>query len=269
MLQMSISTSSRISRERGSAADRHRAGRPDRIRAFVPFALRSWHGAPGQAPGGSRVADRLSMIRTGRRDRNLYTQLLDNALDRAVALDGRLSAATLGMTGMSGRSYRMLVNNLVASVPDARYLEIGSWMGSTRRPRRRRSRRRRRRSARRSSPRRSRRPPAALESEFVKKWTPRTTCASGYIVAPSCGNAPKTSSTSSATTPATGATSAPHASWPALSRARSVASIRSPGDCAGNARGTASRMSARSSPHTCRGGLRARRRSPPSATTRS
>ena len=71
------------------------------------------------------------MIRTGRRDRNLYTQLLDNALDRAVALDGRLSAATLGMTGMSGRSYRMLVNNLVASVPDARYFEIGSWMGST------------------------------------------------------------------------------------------------------------------------------------------
>jgi foldase protein PrsA len=47
---------------------------------------------------------------------------------------------------------------------------------------------------------------AALESEFVKKWTPRTTCASGYIVAPSCGNAPKTS-TSSSTTPATGATS--------------------------------------------------------------
>ena len=31
--------------------------------------------------------------------------MLDNALDRAVALDGRLSAATLGMTGMSGRSY--------------------------------------------------------------------------------------------------------------------------------------------------------------------
>jgi foldase protein PrsA len=47
---------------------------------------------------------------------------------------------------------------------------------------------------------------AALQSEFVKKWTPRTTCASGYIVAPSCGNAPKTS-TSSSTTPATGATS--------------------------------------------------------------
>jgi len=47
---------------------------------------------------------------------------------------------------------------------------------------------------------------AALETDFVKKWTPRTTCASGYIVAPSCGNAPKTS-TSSSTTPATGATS--------------------------------------------------------------
>jgi foldase protein PrsA len=46
---------------------------------------------------------------------------------------------------------------------------------------------------------------ASLEADFTKKWTARTTCASGYIVSPSCGNAPKTS-TSSSTTPATGAT---------------------------------------------------------------
>ncbi|WP_428375931.1 hypothetical protein [Lichenicoccus sp.] len=71
------------------------------------------------------------MIRSGERDRSLYTRLLDNAFDRALALDGKASAATLAMTGMSGRSYRTLINNLVASVPDARYLEIGSWMGST------------------------------------------------------------------------------------------------------------------------------------------
>ena len=71
------------------------------------------------------------MIRSGTRDRTLYTQLLDNAFDRALALDGKVSAATLMMTGMSGRSYRTLINNLIASVPDPRYLEIGSWMGST------------------------------------------------------------------------------------------------------------------------------------------
>jgi hypothetical protein len=33
--------------------------------------------------------------------------------------------------GMSGQKYRGLVNQLVTSMPDARYLEIGSWAGST------------------------------------------------------------------------------------------------------------------------------------------
>jgi hypothetical protein len=32
---------------------------------------------------------------------------------------------------MSGQKYRTFINNLVGSHPDARYLEIGSWTGST------------------------------------------------------------------------------------------------------------------------------------------
>jgi foldase protein PrsA len=43
---------------------------------------------------------------------------------------------------------------------------------------------------------------AALSKEFTTKWTAMTKCASGYIVSPSCSNAPKTTSTG-----ATGATS--------------------------------------------------------------
>jgi hypothetical protein len=43
---------------------------------------------------------------------------------------------------------------------------------------------------------------AALSKEFTTKWTAITKCATGYIVAPSCSNAPKTTSTG-----ATGATS--------------------------------------------------------------
>jgi hypothetical protein len=39
----------------------------------------------------------------------------------------RLDQEILSMQGMSGRKYRTLVNNM----PDARYLEIGSWAGST------------------------------------------------------------------------------------------------------------------------------------------
>jgi foldase protein PrsA len=48
---------------------------------------------------------------------------------------------------------------------------------------------------------------ATLQKDFTKGWTDRTTCASGYIVSPSCGNAPK-SSTSSTSSAAAGATSA-------------------------------------------------------------
>ena len=54
---------------------------------------------------------------------------------------------------------------------------------------------------------------AALQADFSKGWTGRTTCATGYIVSPSCGNAPKASTTATtpsatATVPSSGATPA-------------------------------------------------------------
>jgi foldase protein PrsA len=38
---------------------------------------------------------------------------------------------------------------------------------------------------------------AALQSDFTNKWTKLTKCATGYIVSPSCSNAPKTGATGS------------------------------------------------------------------------
>lgn len=76
-------------------------------------------------------AERLSIKRTGSRDYNSYAALVDSAFDRALALDGKLSDTVLQMQGMSGRNYRTFINNLINSMPDARYLEIGSWAGST------------------------------------------------------------------------------------------------------------------------------------------
>lgn len=37
----------------------------------------------------------------------------------------------LAIEGMSGRRYRLLINALIRSLPDARYLEVGVWAGST------------------------------------------------------------------------------------------------------------------------------------------
>jgi hypothetical protein len=49
----------------------------------------------------------------------------------ALAEQSRIDPAVLHMNGMSGRKYRRFINNLVGALSDARYLEIGSWAGST------------------------------------------------------------------------------------------------------------------------------------------
>jgi hypothetical protein len=43
----------------------------------------------------------------------------------------RLDPMVLAIPGMSGRCYRMFVNNLIGSLPEPRYLEVGTWAGST------------------------------------------------------------------------------------------------------------------------------------------
>ncbi len=49
----------------------------------------------------------------------------------AFTQPSRLPVEIRSIRGMSGQKYRSFVNQLIASIPDARYLEIGSWAGST------------------------------------------------------------------------------------------------------------------------------------------
>ena len=53
------------------------------------------------------------------------------AFSACLVGDGEIDPAVLRIHGMSGRCYRLFINNLVRATPDARYLEIGSWAGST------------------------------------------------------------------------------------------------------------------------------------------
>jgi hypothetical protein len=55
----------------------------------------------------------------------------ENALERAAQYDGTLPESVLSMVGMSGRKYRLFINNLIGSISGPRYLEVGSWAGST------------------------------------------------------------------------------------------------------------------------------------------
>ena len=54
-----------------------------------------------------------------------------HAFRTSMALGNELPSQVLNMRGMSGRKYRRFINSLVSATPDAAYLEIGSWTGST------------------------------------------------------------------------------------------------------------------------------------------
>jgi hypothetical protein len=62
---------------------------------------------------------------------NPFSSALLASYNRAMALDHKLHPSVAAMPGMSGRKYRYLINNLVEAIKDPRYLEVGSWGGST------------------------------------------------------------------------------------------------------------------------------------------
>lgn len=54
-----------------------------------------------------------------------------SAFSQAWMEQSKLDAGVLALEGMSGRKYRCFINNLIGELADARYLEVGSWAGST------------------------------------------------------------------------------------------------------------------------------------------
>jgi len=72
-----------------------------------------------------------SIIYQGNKECSSNTFNIFKSIEKALALDHNLPDWISGMSGMSGKKYRYFINNLIASLSDARYLEVGSWMGST------------------------------------------------------------------------------------------------------------------------------------------
>jgi glycosyltransferase involved in cell wall biosynthesis len=62
---------------------------------------------------------------------NPLAKLVKSAFEQAQAGRGRLDKRLLSFPGASGRRFRLFINALVGSLKDARYLEIGSYTGST------------------------------------------------------------------------------------------------------------------------------------------
>lgn len=60
-----------------------------------------------------------------------YVDVVKESFEKALNYDSQLTPFVLDVHGMSGKKYRHFINNVVSSISDARYLEIGSWKGST------------------------------------------------------------------------------------------------------------------------------------------
>lgn len=75
-------------------------------------------------------AEETQIVLAGDWDSEL-AEKISNAWFGSLAMEHKLPDHIRYMDGMSGKKYRYLINNLVGSLEDARYLEIGSWKGST------------------------------------------------------------------------------------------------------------------------------------------
>lgn len=60
-----------------------------------------------------------------------YSLLVKEAYETTLKGKNNLNNQWKTLEGMSGGKYRCFINNLVKIVPDPKYLEIGSWIGST------------------------------------------------------------------------------------------------------------------------------------------
>ena len=75
--------------------------------------------------------EETSIFLGGNFDQNTYSKNLKLSLYQALAMDTKIPDWIKFMPGMSGKKYRYLINNLISLTKDPRYLEIGSWTGST------------------------------------------------------------------------------------------------------------------------------------------
>ena len=62
---------------------------------------------------------------------SIYENIVDTSFEGALKEESKLDEWVLDMQGMSGKCFRHFLNNLASKMRDCRYLEIGSWKGST------------------------------------------------------------------------------------------------------------------------------------------
>lgn len=75
--------------------------------------------------------EQTSIKFTGTPQFNDLSKNLNAAFFSALELNHSLPDWIIEMDGMSGKKYRYFINNLINLIPKPRYLEVGTWAGST------------------------------------------------------------------------------------------------------------------------------------------
>ena len=60
-----------------------------------------------------------------------YSKKINESFYESLSLQSKINCWLKNLDGLSGKKYRYLLNNLVSKFSEPKYLEIGSWTGST------------------------------------------------------------------------------------------------------------------------------------------
>ena len=74
--------------------------------------------------------DETTIIFDGNPNHN-FSKILKQSLNNALAMKTTIDQEVLKMKGLSGRKFRIMINSLIKLMVKPKYLEIGSWLGST------------------------------------------------------------------------------------------------------------------------------------------
>ena len=75
--------------------------------------------------------EETSILFEGDFDNNQHSREIKSAFNKSLAIDTKIPSWIKFMSGMTGKKYRYFINNLLSSINNPRYLEIGSWSGSS------------------------------------------------------------------------------------------------------------------------------------------
>ena len=74
--------------------------------------------------------DEMKVSVDGDKKNTLFLKI-QNSFDNAMAQKRKINDFILNLNGLSGRKFRSMLNNLIEIYNTPKYLEIGSWHGST------------------------------------------------------------------------------------------------------------------------------------------